>query len=250
MSIVSGQLSVASSAACPHLAVVGPHLVCRHEANHDRAHVIAGPEVCAACIIRNWPCANQSPVPTAAEMGQLSAVRGPLTNPPSLLERAAKFGAAMAGFAADGFRLSAPDLAAARLKICQDCDQYRGGKCRACGCHLAAKAAIRRERCPLGKWPFPGNVRGQLSVVSGQSSAATDNEPRTTDNWLRQVTFGITAFDRPRHLERLVASILEHYPGARIVVADNGRQRAALPPSVELLELPYDCGLSAARNAL
>jgi hypothetical protein len=67
---------------------------------------------------------------------------------------------------------------------------------------------------------------------------------------LAQITFGITAFERPRHLERLVASIQKFYPDARIVVADNGRQKAKLPASVRLLDLPFDCGLSAARNAL
>lgn len=64
------------------------------------------------------------------------------------------------------------------------------------------------------------------------------------------ITFGITTFERPRHLERLVASILRQYPLARIVVADNGRQRAKLPKSVRVLELPFDCGLSRSRNAL
>lgn len=67
---------------------------------------------------------------------------------------------------------------------------------------------------------------------------------------LDSITFGITAFERPRHLERLVASIRQHYPSARIVVADNGRQKARLPAAVRVLDLPFDCGLSRSRNAL
>jgi GT2 family glycosyltransferase len=65
-----------------------------------------------------------------------------------------------------------------------------------------------------------------------------------------RVTFGITAFERPQHLVKLVDSVLRYYPSARIIVADNGHEKAALPPQVEVLNLPHDCGLSAARNAL
>ena len=52
--------------------------------------------------------------------------------------------------------------------------------------------------------------------------------PSQWSKQLAKVTFGITAFERPRHLERLVASIRRFYPGSRIIVADNGRQKAAL----------------------
>src|SRR5262245_50391305 len=65
-----------------------------------------------------------------------------------------------------------------------------------------------------------------------------------------RVTFGITAFERPQHLVKLVDSLLRYYPSARIIVADNGHQKAVLPTQVEVLNLPHDCGLSAARNAL
>lgn len=65
-----------------------------------------------------------------------------------------------------------------------------------------------------------------------------------------RVTFGITSFQRPECLERLVASIYKRYPLARILVADNGNRKAKLPNSVEVLNLEFDCGLSAARNAL
>ncbi|MBL9090597.1 MAG: glycosyltransferase family 2 protein [Planctomycetaceae bacterium] len=68
--------------------------------------------------------------------------------------------------------------------------------------------------------------------------------------WQRRLVIGITAFRRPRHLERLVASIQQRYPDVSIVVADNGDAPAALPASVKVIHLPFDCGLSRARNAL
>lgn len=67
---------------------------------------------------------------------------------------------------------------------------------------------------------------------------------------MRDVTFGITSFERPGLLTNLVRSIRHHYPLAKIVVADNGRQKCALPDTVQRLDLPFDCGLSRARNAL
>ncbi|MBI1314108.1 glycosyltransferase [bacterium] len=67
---------------------------------------------------------------------------------------------------------------------------------------------------------------------------------------LDRITFGITSFERPRLLERLVASIRRRYPEAGILVADNGRLKANLPSDVQVLNLEFDCGLSRARNAL
>lgn len=74
--------------------------------------------------------------------------------------------------------------------------------------------------------------------------------PTTRADVIRHVTFGITAFDRPEHLQRLVASIRKWYPHAEIIVGDNGTLRASLPADVRVLELPFDCGLSRARNAI
>jgi hypothetical protein len=64
------------------------------------------------------------------------------------------------------------------------------------------------------------------------------------------VTFGITSFERPAQLLHLIRSIRQRYPLVPIVVADNGRKRPPLPDSVRRLNLPFDCGLSRARNAL
>lgn len=39
-----------------------------------------------------------------------------------------------------------------RLKICAGCPLYTNGKCAKCGCFLEAKARIKYEQCPEGKW--------------------------------------------------------------------------------------------------
>ncbi|QDT05461.1 Glycosyl transferase family 2 [Rubripirellula lacrimiformis] len=67
---------------------------------------------------------------------------------------------------------------------------------------------------------------------------------------MHDVTFGITTFNRPGLVRRLVESIRLRYPRVRIVVADNGNVHARLPDDVEVLRMPFDCGLSRARNAL
>ena len=65
-----------------------------------------------------------------------------------------------------------------------------------------------------------------------------------------RVTFGIVTFNRPELCRRLVDSIYEYYPGACVVVADNGWESPVLPRVAKVLQLPADCGLSAARNAI
>ena len=67
---------------------------------------------------------------------------------------------------------------------------------------------------------------------------------------MRDVTFGITAFERPKLLTNLIRSIKKYYPTAKIVVANNGRETPPLPDDVKVLVLPFDSGLSRARNAL
>ncbi|MBN8625474.1 MAG: glycosyltransferase [Planctomycetes bacterium] len=86
-----------------------------------------------------------------------------------------------------------------------------------------------------------------LLAVKLEGGLKTLNSPALR---LSQVTFGITCFDRPEHLKRLVQSIRMFYPEARVVVADNGLRSTPVPFGVRYLRLPVDCGLSAARNAL
>ncbi len=69
---------------------------------------------------------------------------------------------------------------------------------------------------------------------------------------MQDITIGITHFNRPKALERLVASIRERFPKLPILVADNGDARADLAgwSDVRVLLLEFDAGLSACRNAL
>jgi hypothetical protein len=69
-------------------------------------------------------------------------------------------------------------------------------------------------------------------------------------NPLPDVTFCVTSFERPAHLARLLASIDQFYPGARVIVADCSRVAPIVPVGVELISLPFDAGLSEMRNAL
>jgi len=66
------------------------------------------------------------------------------------------------------------------------------------------------------------------------------------------LTVCITAFNRPECLEHLVESIRARYPTLPILVADNGWEPADLSgwSNVELIDVAWDCGLSACRNAL
>lgn len=39
-----------------------------------------------------------------------------------------------------------------RLSLCQACDLLLDGMCRACGCFVELRAAIRTNGCPYDKW--------------------------------------------------------------------------------------------------
>ena len=65
-----------------------------------------------------------------------------------------------------------------------------------------------------------------------------------------RVTFGIVTFNRPELCRRLVDSIYAKYPGACVVVADNGWEKPILPRAVRVLQMARDVGLSASRNEL
>lgn len=39
-----------------------------------------------------------------------------------------------------------------RLRCCKDCDLLLDGMCRACGCFVELRAALRKNACPYDKW--------------------------------------------------------------------------------------------------
>lgn len=64
------------------------------------------------------------------------------------------------------------------------------------------------------------------------------------------VTIAVTTFDRPAALRRLVASIRVYYPDVTIIIGSNGREHPEPMPGVEFMQLHFDIGVSATRNAL
>jgi len=44
-------------------------------------------------------------------------------------------------------------MAAERLQHCAECPYRKWAICGACTCVLQAKARIREEQCPKGRWP-------------------------------------------------------------------------------------------------
>ena len=71
---------------------------------------------------------------------------------PGLLEKAWNLATATAAFVADGCHTVDKSEYAARLAVCDTCDQRQDNWCLACGCNLAFKAHGRAMQCPLGKW--------------------------------------------------------------------------------------------------
>ncbi|MCM1175820.1 MAG: DUF6171 family protein [Blautia sp.] len=39
-----------------------------------------------------------------------------------------------------------------RLDCCRNCDLLLDGMCRACGCFVELRAALRKNACPYDKW--------------------------------------------------------------------------------------------------
>ena len=45
-----------------------------------------------------------------------------------------------------------------RLSLCKECDLLADGMCRACGCYVELRAAIRKNGCPYDKWKSVNNL--------------------------------------------------------------------------------------------
>ncbi len=45
-----------------------------------------------------------------------------------------------------------------RLAICKECDLLANGMCRACGCFVELRAAVKKNSCPYDKWTAQKNV--------------------------------------------------------------------------------------------
>lgn len=84
-------------------------------------------------------------------------------------------------------------------------------------------------------------------------SFQTEHKPilLETERITNEVTIGFTAFRRPKCALRLVKSIRQYYPNVHIIIADNGDRPADISDDhLTYIQLPFDCGVSVARNAI
>ena len=44
------------------------------------------------------------------------------------------------------------DKVSERLEVCRKCPNFKGGRCRLCGCNMRFKARLRSSKCPIGRW--------------------------------------------------------------------------------------------------
>lgn len=66
---------------------------------------------------------------------------------------------------------------------------------------------------------------------------------------MNRLTLCVTAFERPRALASLLASIRDRYPTIRVLVGDNS-EVPVNPSTGEVVRLPFDCGVARVRNEL
>lgn len=63
-----------------------------------------------------------------------------------------------------------------------------------------------------------------------------------------KLTIIVVTFERPKSLDKLLRSVRRHQPACRVVVADNSKRPESNPAADVYLKVPFDCGLSEARN--
>lgn len=51
----------------------------------------------------------------------------------------------------DNIKISQP-LYEQRLAVCKKCDLLLDGMCRACGCFVELRAAVKKNSCPYSMW--------------------------------------------------------------------------------------------------
>ena len=95
-----------------------------------------------------------------------------------LLQRAQSYGRALWRHAADGLRVSPPEVIAERLAICQACPSghWDGVGCAVCGCpvngsenSLRNKLAMASEECPRGHWSRHAGMPQRPKITVGMA---------------------------------------------------------------------------------
>jgi len=131
-------------------------------------------------------------------------------------------------------------------------------KTKKIGCRLIENGACKVYQHIRGGGGCLANIPlfGPSEIVKSKAKpiVCCDSQPENIDT--SQITFAVTAFQRPDKLTQLLKSLWLRYPSAKVVLADTGNQKidaqSLCPPtgSLKELDLPFDVGLSAARNAI
>jgi hypothetical protein len=85
--------------------------------------------------------------PAVSPAPDVLAVPAPAEFPP-LLEQAGTLAGAVGRFVASGLEVASPEVRAERWATCGACEHFVNKRCTLCGCRLAAKIAMKSERCP------------------------------------------------------------------------------------------------------
>lgn len=105
----------------------------------------------------------------------------------------------------------------------------------------ATRAPFRWVAKPL----YDATVRAELGVAHRLDALTRPSSARLDD-----ITAIVKTFERPHIVARLLESIGRVYPALRVLVVDDSSVPAPVSgPTVRVLRLPYDVGLSAGRNA-
>jgi glycosyltransferase involved in cell wall biosynthesis len=91
-------------------------------------------------------------------------------------------------------------------------------------------------------------VAAELAVERALDALQPRRTPHDHSLVAENLTAIIKTIERPKVVRRLIASIKRRYPELKIIVVDDSRQPIKLE-GVQVLELPYDSGISAGRNA-
>jgi len=122
-------------------------------------------------------------------------------------------------------------------------------RCKHCGTQYQVGANI--GNCSAQKEELPPEVKPEIEVKTEPvtvKNIVVKTRP-IVDTIIKDVTFCITSFERPQHLQRLLESIQKYYPEAKVLVADYSNVHPKITFG-KMLELEFDTGLSAARNVL
>lgn len=121
---------------------------------HTKVHVqdgLVNAAVCQLCKVRETEC--RSPRDRLKNQSAQTVAHQQVLRAPPLAQQGWNLAHSLKAFVADGFKTVTAEQYAARLKICDACEQRRGTRCMKCGCGLSWKARGRAFQCPLGKWP-------------------------------------------------------------------------------------------------